>query len=91
MRVEAAPHVFRNEDRRQRAEERRGTGEDRRSDPHRDEPRARHAAHPWLASAFGAHLLGQVLPTRISPTLARRAYQQPEARTPLRPEFSKSV
>jgi hypothetical protein len=91
MRVEAAPHVFRNEDRRQRTEERRGTGEDRRADAEREAPRAKHAAHPWFTPTFGAHLLGQVAPTRVTPKQARRAYQQPESNTPLRPEFSKSV
>jgi hypothetical protein len=91
MRVEAAPHVFRNEDRRQRPEERRGTGEDRRADAQRETPRARHEAHLWFAPVFGAHLLGQAAPTRVTPKQARRAYQQPEARTPLRPEFSKSI
>jgi hypothetical protein len=91
MRVEAAPHVFRNEDRRQRTEERRGAGEDRRADAQRETSRAKHEAHPWLAPAFGAHLLGQLSPTRVNPSQARRAYQQPEAKTPLRPEFSKSA
>jgi hypothetical protein len=91
MRVEAAPHVFRNEDRRQRFEERRGTGEDRRYDSQREAPRAKHEAHLWFAPVFGAHLLGQVSPAKATPKQARRAYQQPEANTPLRPEFSKSV
>jgi hypothetical protein len=91
MRVEAAPHVFRNEDRRQPPEDRRGTGEERRADPDRGAPNAKPNAAPWFPSIFGAHLLGQVEPSRVSPKLARRAYQQPEAKTPLRPEFSKSA
>jgi hypothetical protein len=91
MRVEPAPHVFRNEDRRQRPEDRRGTGAERRADPDRGTTRARHASIPWFAPVFGAHLLGQAAPPRISPKQARRAYLQPEARTPLRPEFSKSA
>lgn len=91
MRVEAAPHVFRNEDRRQRPEDRRGTGEERRADPDRGAGRATHASMPWFAPVFGAHLLGQSKQERVSPKLARRAYQQPEAKTPLRPEFSRSV
>lgn len=86
MRVEPAPHVFRNEDRRQRPQDRRGTGQERRADAEQDVPRARHASPRVLfASAFGAHILGQVAPQRASARYARRAYQQPEARTPLRP------
>lgn len=91
MRVEAAPHVFRNEDRRQRHVERRGTGEERRTDTDRNATRAKHTAVPWFAPVFGAHLLGQVEPSRVSPRQARRAYGQPEAKTPLKPEFSKSA
>jgi hypothetical protein len=91
MRVEAAPHVFRNEDRRQRHAERRGTGEERRTDTDRNTTRAKHTAVPWFAPVFGAHLLGQVEPSRVSPRQARRAYRQPEAKTPLKPEFSKSA
>jgi hypothetical protein len=85
MRVEAAPFVFRNEDRRQRFEDRRGTGEDRREDAQRERPRASHASPPWITPTFGAHLLGQVAPTRVTPGTARRAYMQPEAKTPLKP------
>ena len=85
MRVEAAPYVFRFEDRRQRFEERRAQTDDRRFAPEQDTPRASHRATPWIAPAFGAHLLGQVSPSRVSPTVARKAYQQPEAKTPLRP------
>jgi len=91
MRVEAAPHVFRNEDRRQRPEDRRGTGDERRTDPYRGPERARYTAVPWFAPVFGAHLLGQIEPSRASPKQVRRAYQQPEARTPLRPDFSQSA
>lgn len=91
MRVEAAPHVFRNEDRRQRPEDRRGTGDERRADPHRGAQRAKHTAVPWFAPVFGAHLLGQSRQERVSPRDAKRAYQQPEAKTPLRPEYSRSA
>ncbi|MEY2759823.1 MAG: hypothetical protein RIR33_3601 [Pseudomonadota bacterium] len=91
MRVEPAPHVFRNEDRRRRPEDRRGTGAERRADPDRGPARAKHAFIPWFSPSFGAHLLGQAEPTRISPKQARRAYLQPEARSPLRPEFCRSV
>jgi hypothetical protein len=85
MRVEPAPHVFRNEDRRQRFDDRRGSGEERRADPGRTAERARHEARPWFTPAFGAHLLGQVNKQRVPAKLARRAYLQPEARMPLRP------
>lgn len=88
MRVEPAPHVFRNEDRRKRFEERRGTGEDRRADPSRSETRARHETQSWFAASFGAQLLGQIAPERVSAGEARRAYQQPEARSPLRPRHT---
>ena len=85
MRVEPAPHVFRNEDRRQRFNERRGSGQERRADPGRTEDRAQHEARPWFTPAFGAHLLGQLNKPRVPAKQARRAYMQPEARTPLRP------
>jgi hypothetical protein len=85
MRVEAAPFVFRNEDRRQRFDDRRGTGEDRRAHAPQDKPRASHPSPPWIAPTFGAHLLGQVTPARVTPGIARRAYMQPEAKTPLKP------
>ena len=91
MRVEAAPHVFRNEDRRQRPEDRRGTGEERRDDPYRGETNAKPNALPWFAPVFGAHLLGQIEPSRVSPKQVRRAYQQPESKTPLKPGFSQSA
>jgi hypothetical protein len=87
MRVEPAPHVFRNEDRRQRFDDRRGSGEERRADPGRSAGRALHEARPWFTTAFGAHLLGQLDKARIPAKQARRAYQQPEARTPLRPSY----
>lgn len=90
MRVEPAPYVFRNEDRRQRFAERRAETEDRRKET-RPGPRARHAAHVWFAPAFGAHLLGQIAPEKVIPALARRAYAQPESRTPLRPRHMKSA
>jgi hypothetical protein len=90
MRVEPAPYVFRNEDRRQRFAERRAETEDRRSEA-KPGPRARHAAHVWFAPAFGAHLLGQSAPEKVFPALARRAYTQPESRTPLRPSLVKSA
>lgn len=85
MRVERAQHVFRNQDRRQRFDERRGSGEERRADPGRTAERAQHTAQPWFAPTFGAHLLGQLVNERVPARQARRAYLQPEARTPLRP------
>ncbi len=85
MRVEPAPHVFRNEDRRQRFDDRRGSGEERRTDPGRSTGRAQHEARPWFEPAFGAHLLGQLNKSRVPAKLARMAYLQPEARTPRRP------
>lgn len=88
MRVEPAPHVFRNEDRRGRAEDRRGTGEDRRTDTDRQPLGGGQKMNPrpWFEPVFGAHLLGQVEKARISADEAQRAYLQPEARTPLRPD-----
>ena len=53
--------------------------------------RARHEAHLWFTPSFGAHILGQVTPTRVTATEARRAYGQPESRTPLRPHVVQSV
>lgn len=85
MRVEPAPHVFRNEDRRQRFDDRRGSGAERRVDPERESRRARHAAQFWFAPVFGAHLLGQGKFQRVSEDEAKKAYLQPEAGTPLRP------
>ncbi len=87
MRVEPAPHVFRNEDRRQRFDERRGSGEDRRADTGRASERAKHEAQFWFVPAFGAHLLGQLDRQRVPAQQARQAYLQPEARTPLRPSL----
>jgi hypothetical protein len=90
MRVEPAPYVFRNDDRRQRFEDRRSAAEDRRTEQPA-KPRARHAAHVWFAPAFGAQILGQIAPESVIPVCARRAYAQPEARTPLRPSLVKSA
>ena len=90
MRVEPVPFVYRNDDRRQRCDDRRIAGDDRRT----EQPaacRARHAAHVWFAPAFGAQILGLMTPETIFPARARRAYLQPEARTPLRPLFEKSA
>jgi len=90
MRVEPAPYVFRNEDRRGRFSDRRANV-DRRSDEPVTTRRAGHAAHVWFAPALGAHLLGQVAVERVIPARAARAYSQPEARTPLRPSLVKSA
>ncbi|HVY87336.1 MAG TPA: hypothetical protein VG942_00605 [Hyphomonadaceae bacterium] len=89
MRVEPAPHVFRNEDRRSRFTDRRARAE-RRVDPV-EQPRARHAAHLWFTPAFGAQILGQIAPETVVPARAERAYQQPEALTPLRPSLVKTA
>jgi hypothetical protein len=89
MRVEAAPYVFRSEDRRRRFEDRRTADDDRRIETAHTAERARHEAHVWFAPAFGAHILGQAKPQRVTPAEARRAYAQPEARTPLRPRVVK--
>jgi hypothetical protein len=86
MRVEPAPYVFRNEDRRQRFEDRRTVETDRRAEAAQQSTRARHEAYNWLSPAFGAHILGQSTPARATPDEIRRAYAQPESRTPLRPE-----
>ena len=91
MRVEAAPFVYRNEDRRQRFEDRRTADDDRRFTAAQPQQRARHEAHLWFTPSFGAHILGQVTPTRVTATEARRAYGQPESRTPLRPNVVQSV
>jgi hypothetical protein len=90
MRVQPVPYVFRNDDRRQRFEDRRAA-EDRRTEENGDAPRARHAAHVWFMPAFGAQILGQIAPATVTPARARRAYAQPEARTPLRPSVVKSA
>ncbi len=85
MRVEPAPYVFRNDDRRQRFDDRRAAETEVRAGTTSEQTRASHAAPKWFAPAFGAHILGQAQPQRVSPAQARRAYEQPEARTPLRP------
>lgn len=90
MRVAPVPYVFRNDDRRERLDERRVADTDRREDEI-SAPRARHAAHVWFAPAFGAQILGQIAPETVVPARARRAYQQPEARTPLRPTIVRSA
>lgn len=87
MRVEAAPYVFRSDDRRQRFEDRRMAEDDRRISTEQSAERARHEAHVWFAPAFGAHILGQARPERVTPAQARRAYSQPEARMSLRPNI----
>ena len=87
MRIEPAPYVFRNEDRRQRFDDRRTSETEQRTQETARQTRAIHAAPKWFASTFGAHLLGQVqaLPSRVPAAQVRRAYAQPEERTPLRP------
>lgn len=85
MRVEPAPYVFRNEDRRQRFEDRRAAESERRDAQRTEQTRASHAAPKWFAPTFGAHILGQAAPAVVAPADIRRAYQQPETRTPLRP------
>ena len=85
MRVEPAPYVFRNEDRRQRFEDRRAAESEFTAETAKAQTRACHAAPKWFAPTFGAHILGQTQSQRVSPEQARRAYEQPEARTPLRP------
>ena len=91
MRVEPAPYVFRNEDRRQRFTERRADACDRRETPTSTASRAQHQAHIWFAPAFGAHILGQVSPQKPLPAQARKAYSQPESQTPLRPSLVRSA
>ena len=90
MRVEPAPYVFRNEDRRQRFADRRAILE-RRETTAASQPRARHTAHLWFTPAFGAQILGQMAPEAVVPARARRAYRQPEASAPLRPSLVKSA
>ena len=90
MRVEPVPYVYRNDDRRQRCDDRRIALDDRRTE-NPDVTRARHPAHVWFAPAFGAQILGLIAPEPVIPARARRAYLQPEARTPLRPLFEKSA
>jgi hypothetical protein len=85
MRIEPAPYVFRNDDRRQRFDDRRAAESEFGAEVNRAQARASHAAPKWFAPAFGAHILGQSQTPRVSPEQARRAYEQPEARTPLRP------
>ena len=85
MRVEAAPYVFRNGDRRQRPADRRTPDRERRAEAKHASARARHDAHVWFAPVFGAHILGQVSPEDVTQERVERAYAQPEARTPLRP------
>jgi hypothetical protein len=90
MRIEPAPYVYWNDDRRVRFDDRRIAGEDRRAEQ-ASVPRARHGAHMWFAPAFGAQILGQMVPETVIPARARRAYAQTEARTPLRPRVVKSA
>ena len=91
MRVEAAPFVFRNDERRQRFEDRRTAEDDRRFEPDQPANRARHEAHIWFTPAFGAHTLGQTTPAKINAAQATKAYTQPESRTPLRPTLNQSA
>jgi hypothetical protein len=92
MRIEGCRPVILREDRRQRFLERRAdASSDRRHSQHRHERRARHTAHVWFEPAFGAHLLGQITPEAVTPARAERAYLQPEARTPLKPNLVKRV
>lgn len=85
MGIDPVPYVFRHEDRRQRFDDRRTPEADRLTEITDNRARASHAAPKWFAPAFGAHILGQGAPIRVTPAEARRAYLQPEARTPLRP------
>jgi hypothetical protein len=86
MRIEPCSTIVFSADRRQRFNERRAEATDRRRKD-RPERRARHAAHRWFEPAFGAHILGQMLPDQVTAEAAQRAYLQPEARTPLRPSI----
>ena len=86
MRIEGCSTVVFAATRRPRFEERRSDSSDRRR-PRTSERRARHDAHLWFTPAFGAHILGQVLPDTVSAEEAARAYRQPEAKTPLRPSL----
>jgi len=90
MRIEPAPYVFWNDERRQRFDDRRVSIGDRRASE-AETPRARHTAQRWFGAVFGAQLLGQVTPAKTSAANAQRAYTQPEARTPLRPTVVKSA
>ncbi len=84
MRVEAASFVWSAYDRRTRTADQRA-GEERRGGDRRRQRRAEHTAQPWISAPFGAYLLGQITPSSPAPGVARRAYAQPETRTPLRP------
>jgi hypothetical protein len=86
MRVEGCSTVVFSADRRQRFNERRVESADRRRKD-RPERRARHQAHRWFEPAFGAHILGQMMPETVAAETAVRAYQQPEARTSLTPSI----
>jgi hypothetical protein len=86
MRVEAASFAWSAYERRTRAAERRAP-EERRDGDRRRQRRAEHTAQPWISAPFGAYLLGQISPPSPQPAIARRAYTQPEARTPLRPSL----
>ena len=88
MRIEPAPYVFRNEDRRQRFYDRRLYHAGPQADAGGGPSRAVHPAPRWFAPAFGAHILGQAQPRQVTTDEARRAYEQPEARTPLRPRIA---
>lgn len=91
MRVQAAPFVYRNDERPQRFEDPRTATEDSCAEPEQQTHRARHPAHAWFSPTFGAHILGQSTPYRVTATEAARAYTQPESRTPLRPRHSRSA
>lgn len=85
MRVEPVPAVYHAGDRGERRADDSGDPSERRQSNRRDR-RARHAARPWLAAEFGAHLLGQGAPLPpAAPAAVDRAYRQPESRTPPRP------
>lgn len=93
MRIEAAPPVFRFDDRRPRPNVRRDDAGDRR-EPGRQQARAAMPAgeaHVWFHPALGAHILGQVAPERVSAAVVSRAYAQPEAKTPLRPRQDRTA
>ena len=91
MRVEPVPYVYRTGDRNHWSDDDAGEQTERRQSGQQDR-RARHAAHPWLAADFGAHLLGQAGPASLTaPATIARAYRQPEARMPLRPRNVKTA
>jgi hypothetical protein len=91
MRLDPVPYVHRAEDGDRRWSGDPGDQSERRQSGGRDR-RARHAAHPWLAADFGAHLIGQTCPGAVTaPKTIARAYRQPEARTPLRPRTVKTA